>query len=72
MEVREIVKQWLTTNGHDGLCTDDCGCGVEDLMPCCTGCHNCVPAKKAIATEEDLSEWSSYEPGDDIFVPSNG
>lgn len=34
MRIQDIVKKWLIDNGFDGLCTDDCGCEVADLMPC--------------------------------------
>jgi len=44
MTVEEIIKEYLTTNGYDGLCCEDCGCGIDDLAPCgwyairlCTG-----------------------------------
>lgn len=35
MELEEIVKDWLIKNGYDGLWNaDECGCSVEDFMPC--------------------------------------
>ena len=34
MNVYEITKKYLIDNGYDGLFTDDCGCLVDDLMPC--------------------------------------
>jgi len=34
MTVEEIIKEYLTTNGYDGLCCEDCGCGIDDLAPC--------------------------------------
>jgi len=36
--VREILDQWLTENGYDGLYTDECGCVVGDLAPCGEPC----------------------------------
>ena len=33
--IKEIVKEYLEKNGYDGLYNDcDCGCVVDDLMPC--------------------------------------
>ena len=32
--VYEIVEWWLRANGYNGLYTDDCGCHVDDLIPC--------------------------------------
>ena len=35
MTVTEIVKKYLKENGYDGLYSEDCGCEVDDLAPCC-------------------------------------
>lgn len=32
--VEKMVETWLRANGYDGLYSDDCGCEVDDLMPC--------------------------------------
>ncbi len=34
--LKKITKEWLIANGYDGLYNDcgDCGCEVDDLMPC--------------------------------------
>jgi hypothetical protein len=34
MKIQEIVKVWLIDNGYDGLAGEECGCGIDDLMPC--------------------------------------
>ncbi len=42
--VREIVKEWLASTGHDGLFDGgSCCCILEDLMPmdCCSGHGDC-------------------------------
>ncbi len=46
--VKTIVADWLKDNQFDGLCNDDCGCGVDELFsPCtCFGGENCQPAFK--------------------------
>lgn len=28
------MKKWLEQNGYGGLYDDDCGCSLDDLMPC--------------------------------------
>jgi len=46
--VKEIVTDYLKANGYDGLYNADveCGCDLNDLMPCggYTGC--CKPGYK--------------------------
>ena len=34
MTVRDIVAEYLRENGYDGLCGDECGCFMDDIMPC--------------------------------------
>jgi len=34
MTIKEIVTGYLEKNNFDGLCYDDCGCELKDLMPC--------------------------------------
>ena len=53
MTVHEIILDYLEEHGFDGLCTDECGCSVDDLAPCgCSECvMDCVPARKITATE---------------------
>jgi hypothetical protein len=34
MTVKEIVIKYLKDNGYDGLYSDDCGCMIDDLIPC--------------------------------------
>ena len=46
--VKEIVAAWLEQHEFEGLCNDDCGCKLNDLMPCefstsLTGACDCVP-----------------------------
>ena len=73
MTVREIVVAWLKENGHDGLCTDGCGCGVDDLIPCGDGFASCVPAKLVPVTK--AMRESEYGPDidpdiEEIYVPA--
>jgi hypothetical protein len=41
--VKKIVYEYLLSHGYDGLCFDDCGCKLEDLMPGECPNHNCIP-----------------------------
>jgi hypothetical protein len=34
MTVKEIVIDYLKSNGYDGLYSNDCGCVIDDLCPC--------------------------------------
>jgi hypothetical protein len=45
MDLQEIVKQWLSTHGYDGLFNpdDECGCMHENIMPCGNPLPCCEP-----------------------------
>jgi len=63
MKLKEITKTWLKENGYDGLCDTDteCGCLVEDLMPC---------GEPSIHCEAGHQEPVPKDSGvDDIFKP---
>ena len=44
MTVYDIIKEYLLTKGFDGLVGDDCGCSLDDLVPCEFACGYCAPA----------------------------
>lgn len=51
MTVKDIVIFYLVKNGFDGLCCEDCGCELDDLMPCAgndnwNSMDNCKPGYK--------------------------
>jgi hypothetical protein len=49
MTTREILAAWLKAHDYDGLCGMDCGCVLEDLMPCEPGWEavpECEPGYK--------------------------
>lgn len=50
MAVIEIVKKHLVENNFDGLCYEDCGCGIDDLAPCGNITEKCDAAYKHICT----------------------
>ena len=57
MTVFEIVKEYLETNGFDGLCGDECGCGIDDFMPCCeVSVGSCEPGYKVLCKPEDCAD----------------
>jgi hypothetical protein len=43
--VLDIVRQYLDSNGFDGLYAWDCGCACkcDDLAPCGNIGHDCMP-----------------------------
>lgn len=32
--VKTIVEEWIRKNGYTGLFCEECGCEIDDLMPC--------------------------------------
>jgi|TARA_Y100000310_G_scaffold257668_1_gene265786 hypothetical protein len=54
MTVKEIVKQYLTEHGYDGLSGDLCACSIEkeeDFMDCFSDYPtDCTPGYKAPCT----------------------
>ena len=61
--VKEILMDYLKAIGTDGLAGDECGCGLDDFMPCYAGCGDCVPARKEIAPADH--EFA----GEETYVP---
>lgn len=51
MELYKLVKDWLLTNGYTGLCSDECGCELDDLMPCDEPDPTCEAAHKHYCAE---------------------
>lgn len=47
MDCGEIIEEYLIKNGFDGLCTENCGCGIEDLFSCGDVISDCLPAYKS-------------------------
>lgn len=46
MNVKEIVYSYLINNKYDGLFCEDCGCQVNDLMPCNNVIDHCEAGHK--------------------------
>jgi len=53
MTVYDIIKEWLKENGYDGLCAPDfeCGCSLDDFMPCGQPSPTCEAGHKGKAPE---------------------
>jgi len=57
MTVKEIVQTWLTEHGYDGLCCEDCGCGGDIFMDCCSeGIDDCQPAYRHVAQTQEEAD----------------
>ncbi|MFA5168947.1 MAG: hypothetical protein WC530_10515 [Candidatus Omnitrophota bacterium] len=68
MTVREILIEWLKARNCDGLATEDCGCGIDDLAPCDSYNFDCKAARECFATEDDEDYGvCGIEAGDTIF-----
>jgi len=59
---RDILVEGLKAMGADGLCCpgECCGCGVDDLCPCCNYIMDCVPARLAPVPEEMKEEFDTW------------
>lgn len=71
-DLQTLTAAWLRENGYDGLCNGahECGCGLDDLMPCMEPSHDCEAAYKVPVPEgrqdEGWDEWYAPEKeGDD-------
>ena len=60
MDVLDIIKKYLKENGYDGLCFEECCCGINDLMPCNAGCDQCEPGYK-VPCHGDEGGWCDGE-----------
>ena len=66
--VIEIVKERLAADGFGGLVADggECGCELNDLVPCGSDCSQCEPGYKHMDPRKEDSEgwaiWKQKEP----------
>jgi hypothetical protein len=70
--VIEIVKAHLTANGFGGLVAPmgDCGCEIDDLVPCTSDCSQCMPGYKHMDPRHpddphSFAIWKQKEPPTD-------
>lgn len=54
MNIREVIKKYLEEKEFDGLYGCECGCAVDDLMPCgeLNNLSECEPGYKSPASPE--------------------
>jgi hypothetical protein len=64
MNVREIVDQWLRENEYDGLCTLNCGCPLDDLMPCGKPEAECRPGYNNVDGDGEFQIGPEKQKGD--------
>jgi len=67
MILLELVEEYLKTNGYDGLCHSETGCGCRrgDLMPCGEPSPNCQPGYSVQPPKDsDADFWISPLKGD--------
>jgi hypothetical protein len=59
MKAQDILANYLRENNYDGLChpRTECGCGVDDLIPCGEYCGDCEPAVLSDNPPEDCDRW---------------
>ena len=68
MNVREILKDWLVEHKYDGLvhCDTECGCGLDDFIPCDGPCDECEPAYKNYCNDCPEYEECEHRPDNDM------
>ena len=51
---KEIVLEYLTHYGYDGLFCDECSCKIDDLMPCDNPIMDCEAGHKVLCPGADI------------------
>jgi hypothetical protein len=46
IDVKQMTIEYIKQHGYDGLCNDDCGCGIDALAPCGEPMSTCNAAFK--------------------------
>lgn len=64
--ITDLVREALTQKGYDGLLSSDgnCGCDLDDLMPCFETLHDCSAAYKQLITTGTAWEMVLDKPGE--------
>jgi hypothetical protein len=59
--VREMIREGLELNGYGGLYSEDCGCELAELIPCCGDWSiECRPGYKVEAPDDDTNGYDFY------------
>lgn len=56
MDIRGAIRDWLEKNGYAGLSFDDCGCRLDDLIPCGLTDNALVCNPFKVVRADDLKE----------------
>ena len=70
MKAIDIIKLWLQENGFDGLCSEDCGCGIDDFAPCSDGPFPDCESAKLKRVKKGTYIAGDYRPGDLVYMPA--
>ncbi len=69
MFLPEIIATCLKDHGYEGLCCDECGCGIDDLIPCgeYENLKDCEPAYQVPGCSDSCGKgcdfhWSLKKP----------
>ena len=56
MNAKDIIIEWLKEHNYDGLYLRDgeCGCCIDDFIPCASDPCFCEPGKKRM---NDAGDW---------------
>jgi len=61
MNCKEIIKEYLVQNGFDGLHNEaECGCELDDLIPCHENCSQCQPGYKIVPPSNVDCDYDFY------------
>ena len=65
MTVIDIIRDYLKAKGYDGLTSGECGCGLDDLHPCCESCF--CECKPAYLCKEPVCYRADDDPGTPLY-----
>jgi hypothetical protein len=60
MNCAQIIKSYLVENGFEGLFCDNCGCDLDDLMPCDSVCSECTPGYQVMVPDDIKCDYNWY------------